>query len=195
MKSNSIRALAQVCVILRKSYRILQINRPKSRNKNDWGLQLFRWLRCQNCDERLWDELGSESIFMLNLVCFAGTLYPQSIYLLMSLRIQDINHFIGIDTSWEVSEITQDRELMKAELHVTYSKDLVLRCPECGKACPGYDHRRRKWCHTMICDYQTKVVANVPRVKCSEHGIKTVSVPWAEARMQCTFGFEARAID
>ncbi len=113
----------------------------------------------------------------------------------MSLRIQGLSHLIGIDTNWEVTEVTQDRELMRAEIHVTYPKDLVLRCPECGKACPEYDHRRRKWRHTRICAYQTEVVANVPRVKCSEHGIKTVSVPWAEARMQYTFGFEARVID
>ncbi len=39
------------------------------------------------------------------------------------------------------------------------------------------------------------VVARVLRVQCSEHGIKMVSVPWADARVQFTTGFEARVID
>ncbi len=113
----------------------------------------------------------------------------------MAIQIQDLSKLFGIGSSWEVSEITYDSEELTAEIHVIYSEDLVLRCPECGKACPGYDHRRRKWRHTRICDYHTHVVARVPRVQCSEHGIKTVSVPWADARVQFTTGFEARVID
>ncbi len=59
----------------------------------------------------------------------------------------------------------------------------------------GYDHRVRKWRHTGICNYQTKVVAKVPCVSCSEHGIQTVSVPWADARVSFTTAFESHVID
>ncbi|MCY3629907.1 MAG: transposase [Bacteroidota bacterium] len=82
-----------------------------------------------------------------------------------------------------------------AEIHVTCTERSVLRCPECDKVCPGSDHRLRKWRHTGICDYRTHVVANVPRVRCLEHGIKIVSVPWADARVHFTAAFEARVID
>ncbi len=107
----------------------------------------------------------------------------------MGLRIQDINHLIGIESPWEISEIKQDKAAFTAEIHVTCSKGSVLRCPECGEVCPGYDHRLRQWRHTDICEYRTRVVAKVPRVACSEHGIKTVSVPWADARVRLYNGF------
>ena len=100
--------------------------------------------------------------------------FKSNISFTMSVRIQDINRLLGIQSPWEVSEIKQDDATQLAEIHVICS---VLQCPECNKVCPGYDHRLRKWRHTDICEYQTTVVAKVPRVECSEHGIKTVSVP------------------
>ncbi len=113
----------------------------------------------------------------------------------MNVRIQDINRLIGIQSPWEVSEIKQDDAAQLAEIHVTCSEGSVLRCPACNKVCPGYDHRRRQWRHTDICEYRTTVVAEVPRVECSEHGIKTVSVPWADERVRFTMAFEAKVID
>ena len=113
----------------------------------------------------------------------------------MALRIEDINHLLGISPPWEVSEIKQDKAKFTAEIHVVCSDRSVLRCPDCDKVCPGYNHRLRKWRHTGICDYRTQVVAHVPRVTCSEHGIKTVSVPWTEARVHFTTAFEARVIE
>ena len=46
----------------------------------------------------------------------------------MGLRIQDINHLIGIESPWEISEIKQDKTAFTAEIHVTCSKGSVLRC-------------------------------------------------------------------
>ena len=94
-----------------------------------------------------------------------------------------------------VSEIEQDTSKSWAKIHVTLPDDAKLHCPHCGKACPGYDHRKRTWRHTNICDYRTKVVAKVPRVNCPEHGVSTLSVPWADAQVQFTTQFEARVID
>jgi len=45
----------------------------------------------------------------------------------MGLRIQDINHLIGIESPWEISEIKQDKTAFTAEIHVTCSKGSVLR--------------------------------------------------------------------
>lgn len=50
-----------------------------------------------------------------------------------------------------------------------------LCCPTCGKESPGYDTHR--WRHLDTCQYKTILVADVPGVKCEEHGIITVSVP------------------
>lgn len=107
---------------------------------------------------------------------------------------QDIHQLLGIEHPWRVKKITQDDESQTAEIHVVWSKGSVLRCPECDKVSPGYDRRRRRWRHTDICDYRTMVAADVPRVECSEHGPRTISVPWADDRMRHTTSFEKRVI-
>lgn len=45
------------------------------------------------------------------------------------------------------------------------------------------------------CQYKTYLVARVPRVKCPEHGLKTVAVPWADKSSRFTILFERFAID
>src|SRR5690606_40431898 len=73
-------------------------------------------------------------------------------------------------------------------------KGTALVCPRCGRACPGYDSRERRWRHLDTCQFRTQVVAQVPRVQCPEHGCLTVSVPWAEQNSRYTLLFEAFVI-
>ena len=70
-----------------------------------------------------------------------------------------------------------------------------LTCPKWGIPCPGYDKRQRRRRHLDTCQLQTLPVADVPRVECSEHGLVTVRVPWAEPGSGCTALFEALVID
>jgi transposase len=45
------------------------------------------------------------------------------------------------------------------------------------------------------CQFKTVLHANVPRVKCPQHGVKQVDVPWAEKGSRYTTLFERFAID
>lgn len=47
-------------------------------------------------------------------------------------------------------------------------------CPECGRAASRHDSRRRRWRHLPTCQYRTILTADVPRVRCAEHGVRTV---------------------
>ena len=67
--------------------------------------------------------------------------------------------------------------------------------PTCSKPAPGYDSRRRRWRHLDTCQYKTILEADVPRVKCPEHGVVTTTVPWAEPNSGFTALFEALVID
>ena len=59
-----------------------------------------------------------------------------------------------------------------------------------------YDSRRRRWRHLDTCQYKTILEADVPRVKCPEHGRGwTTTVPWAEPNSGFTALFEALVID
>ena len=68
-------------------------------------------------------------------------------------------------------------------------------CPKCGKACAGYDARRRRWRHLDTCQFQTYLTADVPRVECAEHGVSQAATPWAEAGSRFTALLEAVVID
>ena len=69
-----------------------------------------------------------------------------------------------------------------------------LACPQCGAAGAAYDTRKRSWRHLDSCEAKTFVTAAVPRVRCDEHGIKQIDVPWSEPRGRFTLRFEALAI-
>ena len=68
-------------------------------------------------------------------------------------------------------------------------------CPQCGQRMHKHDSERRRWRHLDSCQFKTIVVADVPRVKCPQHGSQTVRVPWAEPRSRFTTWFERLAID
>jgi len=58
------------------------------------------------------------------------------------------------------------------------------------------DHREeRSWRHLDTMQFQTIVKSRIPRSECREHGVKTVSVPWAGPSSRFTLLFERFAID
>ena len=70
-----------------------------------------------------------------------------------------------------------------------------LACPECGEPAKRHDARRREWRDLDLHRRKTKVVADVPRAKCPEHGVLSVPVPWADKGSRFTALFEADAIE
>jgi transposase len=102
---------------------------------------------------------------------------------------------LGIKSPWQVADV--ELSVSKGEVTVQVEQEAGAKscCPNCGKESPGYDSRRRRWRHLDTCQYKTILVADVPRVKCEEHGVVTVSVPWAEPGSGFTAMFEALVID
>ena len=102
---------------------------------------------------------------------------------------------LGIRSPWQVSEIDLSVQVGEVKVYVEQAAGAEQRCPKCGEVCPGYDRRQRSWRHLDTCQFKTILVADVPRVKCSEHGVVTVAVPWAEPGSGFTGLFEALVID
>ena len=101
---------------------------------------------------------------------------------------------LGISAPWKVSNVSLALDAGKVEVHVT-ALPAALVCPNCGKPCPGYDRKERRWRHLDTCQYQTFLVGDIPRVECSEHGVKQILVPWAEPGSRFTLLFESLVID
>ena len=102
---------------------------------------------------------------------------------------------LGIRSPWKVSEVELALEDGEVKVFVEQEAGAEQRCPKCGLACPGYDRRQRSWRHLDTCQFRTILVADVPRIKCPEHGVVTVGVPWSEPGSGFTALFEALVID
>lgn len=101
---------------------------------------------------------------------------------------------LGLSTPWFVNSVDLNESSGLVEVQVACDPSAVLYCPQCGQPAPRYDKRRRQWRHLDTCQFQTKVVADVPRVCCPEHGCLTIQVPWAEGNSRYTALFEAFVI-
>lgn len=102
---------------------------------------------------------------------------------------------LGLTKPWVVESVELDRANEEILLKVGLKGSVVLCCPECEKAMPGYDKRERRWRHLDTCQYTTIIMADVPRGTCQEHGVRQICVPWAEPGSQFTALFERLAID
>ena len=100
---------------------------------------------------------------------------------------------LGLESPWAVTDIELDEAGREVRVYVRHG-GTSLRCPECEAVCPGYDHRRREWRHLDTCQFRTILVADVPRIQCSEHKVRAIAVPWSEPGSRFTALFEALAI-
>lgn len=104
-------------------------------------------------------------------------------------------HLLGLVSPWRVQSVELKLKDQEVEVVVAYDPSTVWACPECSQAMGIHDHVERRWRHLDSCQFRTLVRARVPRVRCPEHGLVTVRVPWAEERSRFTKLFERLAID
>ncbi len=101
---------------------------------------------------------------------------------------------LGLVAPWRVTGVTMKYAERTIEVAVACD-DQVWGCPTCGQRAHLHDYETRRWRHLDSCQFKTILVAEVPRVKCEEHGTVTVKVPWAEKHSRFTAFFERFAID
>lgn len=102
---------------------------------------------------------------------------------------------LGLDTAWEVSDVSLSLEEKRVSILVTHTGGRVT-CPECGAECSIADHApERTWRHLDTMQFETRLRARVPRANCKACGVKTTAVPWAAKHSRFTLLFEAVAIE
>jgi transposase len=102
---------------------------------------------------------------------------------------------LGLDTAWEVSDVSLFLEEKRVDILVTHLRGRVT-CPECGAQCSIADHApERTWRHLDTMQFETRLRARVPRANCKACGVKTTAVPWAGKHSRFTLLFEALAIE
>jgi len=102
---------------------------------------------------------------------------------------------LKLEKPWRVTNVEKDLERERVTICVAWPERTPVACPECGKPCPVYDRLpERTWRHLSVMQYLLELRCGVPRCACPEHGVKTVTVPWAEPGSRFTFHFEAFAV-
>lgn len=97
---------------------------------------------------------------------------------------------------WSVDQVELDVSGKRVTIRVRATTSTTLTCPTCGASCPLRDVRpERSWRHLDTMQFETVIVAEVPRVQCKEHGVISISTPWAGPRSRYTLLFERFAIE
>jgi transposase len=99
---------------------------------------------------------------------------------------------LGLDEPWEVVGVEFDAAERRLDLRIDFPKGARFSCPECGRAgCEVHDCEEKTWRHLDFFQHQAYLTARVPRVRCPEHKVRQVEVPWARERSGFTLLFEA----
>jgi len=105
-------------------------------------------------------------------------------------------YLLGLKSPWTVRQVSLDIKGRRVDVWAEHPEGQFWGCPECSKGLAVYDHsEERIWRHLDSCQCQTYLHARIPRVDCPEHGVRQVSVPWAESKSRFTRMFERLAID
>ena len=103
---------------------------------------------------------------------------------------------LGIQAPWAIDRVTLDTSGKRVDLWAAHRDATRWPCPECAQTLACHDHaEERVWRHLDTCQYQTFLHARIPRVNCPTHGVRQVSVPWAEPRSRFTLLMERLIID
>ena len=113
----------------------------------------------------------------------------------MSKLTEHYRQLLGLDASWEVSEVSLSLGEKRVEIALVHRGGRVI-CPECDAKCSIADHApERTWRHLDTMQFETVLRARTPRTKCKTCGVKTTTVPWAGKHSRFTLMFEAFAIE
>lgn len=105
------------------------------------------------------------------------------------------HQLLGLSKDWKVDNIELSIEAHRVEILVEWNGGEQAPCPECGALCPVYDLREeRGWRHLDTMQFETVIRCRVPRIKCEEHGCKTIQTPWADKHSRFSLMFEGFAV-
>lgn len=106
------------------------------------------------------------------------------------------SQLLGIYAPWTVERVAMDIHGQRVDVHLVEMAGSRFSCPHCKHSLALYDHTPpRQWRHLDSCQFQTMLHARIPRIKCKEHGVLQVELPWAEPGGRFTRLFEALAVD
>lgn len=100
---------------------------------------------------------------------------------------------LGLAAPWQVVSVEFDQQGGRLDLGLDFPRGARFSCPEPGCAqagCAVHDTVEKTWRHLDFFEHQAYLAARVPRIRCPEHGVHLVHVPWARPGSGFTLLFE-----
>lgn len=107
----------------------------------------------------------------------------------MEVIIIDILKGITLEPGYYVDKV--EYEESSNTYFITIKSSLKqFACPICDQGATLYDHLPRDWRHLDFQQSKVYIHFDVPRARCSSHGIKQTKVNWARPRQNFTISLE-----
>ena len=100
---------------------------------------------------------------------------------------------LGLAQPWQVDSVVFDQNAGRLDLGLDFLRGSMFACPDPGctqTECAVHDTLEKTWRHLDFFEHQAYLTARVPRVRCAEHGVHVVDVPWARPGSGFTLLFE-----
>jgi len=101
---------------------------------------------------------------------------------------------LGLTPPWEVERLDFDPDRHRLDIHIGFPRGARFPCPEGEADCPVHDTAEKEWRHLNFFQHEAYLHARVPRIRCANHGVRQVAVPWAREGSGFTLLFEALAM-
>jgi len=103
---------------------------------------------------------------------------------------------LGLEDPWTVTALVENIAERRIDLQLTHPPATRFACPHCGQECPVHDHApERRWRHLDALKFRTFLTTRPPRIRCPEHGVVSVSLPWADFSSRWTLDLEFKVIE
>lgn len=92
---------------------------------------------------------------------------------------------IGVKEPWVVTDVRMEVDKQRVEVHVE-CRQTVWADPETQQRVHIHGYEERRWRHLDTMQFETQIVARVPRLKYPDGHTELLPIPWAEPHSRHT---------
>jgi transposase len=110
--------------------------------------------------------------------------------------MRDVDFFqkaLGLSEPWKVKVVRMDLAGRKVEIDIECTKQ-VWADPASGQRAHVHGYEERRWRHLDTMQFETVLIARVPRLKYADGSTELAATPWAGKHSRFTLMFEAWAV-
>jgi transposase len=97
---------------------------------------------------------------------------------------------LGVQSPWKVKEVKLSIEEERVDVYVQFNGQGV--CPQCEQPANIHDYAvERSWRHLDSCQMKTYLHCRLPRTKCDECKVKTMTPSWSLPNSRFTLMYES----